>query len=219
MTFMKRTTFFFILILISCSSNKKFKLEMETVKNELEEMRIIDQYCANNGRPPDKFKNFPAEKWFAFRDSVFNKNQEKIEAYFNKYGYLGFDKVGEHTENTFWLLVQHSDKTVNFQKRVLEKLKIEVDKKNANPSNYALLYDRIKINTNERQLYATQVKYNKLGQATPKSLEDSINIDVRRKQYKLIPLKEYLNLLTKNHFEMNKDFFLKQGITEPNFYK
>lgn len=216
---MKCTTFLLILTIVSCSSNKKFKLEMETVKNELEEIRKLDQYCANNPRPPEKFKNYPEEKWFAFRDSVFKINQEKTEAYFNKYGYLGFDKVGEHTTNIFSLIVQHCDENVNFQKRVLEKLKIEVDKKNAAPSDYALLYDRIKINANEKQLYATQVKYNKLGQATPKSLEDSINIDARRKQYSLMPLKEYLNWLTKNHFEMNKDFFLKQGITEPNLYK
>lgn len=216
---MKCTTFFLILTIVSCSSNKKFKLEMETVKNELEEIRKLDQYCANNPRPPEKFKNYPEEKWFAFRDSVYVRNQEKIEKYLDKYGYLGIDKVGEHTSDIFWLIAQHSDKNVPFQKRVLENLKIEVDKKNAKPSNYAYLYDRVKLNSNEKQLYATQVKYNKIGQATPKSLEDSINIDARRKQYSLMPLKEYLNWLTKNHFEMNKDFFLKQGITEPNLYK
>lgn len=216
---MKCYMFFLILTLVSCSSNKTFEIEMETVKNELEEIRKIDQYCANNPRPPDNFKNYPEKKWFTFRDSVFKKNQEIVENYFDKYGYLGFDKIGEHSSDIFHLIVQHSDKNVEFQKRVLEKLKIEVGKKNANPANYAYLYDRVKLNCNEKQLYATQVEYNKFGQAIPKKLEDSVNIDARRKQYLLMPLKEYLNWLTKNHFEMNRDFFLKQGIIEPYLYK
>lgn len=216
---MKRLRLFFILVLVGCSSHKKDSTEMETVKNELEQIRIIDQYCANNGRPPDKFKDYPIEKWIDFKDSVFQNNQIKIEAYLDKYGYLGFNEIGEQSSDILWLVAQHSDKNINFQKRVLKELKIQVDKKNAKASNYAYLYDRVKINSNEMQYYATQVEYNKLGQAIPKKLMDSINIDVRRVQYSLKPLKEYLNLLTKNHFEMNKDFFLKQGITEPRLYK
>ncbi|MCV9930466.1 hypothetical protein OIU83_22590 [Flavobacterium sp. LS1R49] len=192
---------------------------MEIVKNELEKIRIIDQYCATNGRPPDKFKDYPIEKWNNFKDSVYQKNQQKIEAYLDKYGYLGFNEIGEHSSNILRLVAQHSDKNINFQKRILTELKVQVDKKNAKASNYAYLYDRVKINSNQMQYYATQVEYNKLGQAIPKKLEDSINIDARRIEYSLMPLKKYLNLLTKNHFEMNKDYFLKRGITEPKLYK
>lgn len=215
---MKNTDFFLMLLLVGCSSNKISNNEMQSVKNELEKIRAIDQYCANNGRPPDKFKDFPIQKWINFKDSVFKKNQQKIEKLLDKYGYLGFKEIGESSSDVIWLVSQHSDENVNFQKRVLKELKIQVDKKNAKPSNYAYLYDRIKINSNQKQYYATQVEYNELGQAIPKSLEDSANVDERRKQYSIMPLKEYLNWLTKNHFEMNKEYFLKRGITAPNLY-
>ena len=56
-------------------------------------------------------------------------------------------------------MVQHSDKDIDFQSRVLEKLKIEVDKKNADGSNYGLLTDRVNTNKREQQIRDTGEVY------------------------------------------------------------
>lgn len=99
-------------------------------------------------------------------------------------------------------------------------MKKEVDKNNAHKSNYAYLFDRIRVNKKQKQYFGTQCSYNKLGQATPKyRLEDSINVDERRKKYELEPLKKYLNERTKAHFEMNKTVLISQGIKEPQLYQ
>jgi len=116
-------------------------------------------------------------------------------------------------------MVQHCDSDPAFQIRVLEKLKIQVDNKNANPSNYGLLTDRVKINSGEKQIYGTQVRYNSLGQAYPKSLSDSLNVNKRRADVGLEPIEEYLNSMTQMHFEMNKENLKRKGITEPQLYR
>lgn len=41
--------------------------------------------------------------------------------------------------------------------------------------------------------------------AYPKSLEDSVNVNDRRKSIGLEPIEEYFNLMTEMHFEMNKE--------------
>ena len=56
------------------------------------------------------------------------------------------------------------------------------------------------------------------GQAYPKPLEDSLGVNERRKSIGLEPIEEYLNGMTEMHFEMNKEHYLKKGVTEPILY-
>jgi hypothetical protein len=156
-----------------------------------------------------------------FQDSVITDNKIKAEAMFNKYGFLGFDKVGKEGSTNFWLLVQHSDEYPAFQKAVLKAMDKEVKKKNANPNNYAYLYDRVKVNAGEKQLFGTQVTYETetTGRAIPQiGLADSANTDIIRKEYNLEPLKVYLNMMTTAHYEMNKEYYQKMGIAKPDLY-
>ena len=139
---------------------------------------------------------------------------------FKKNGFIGIDMAGDEGSMNFWLMVQHSDHNPDFQKEVLEKMKIEVDKGNADPSNYGLLVDRVKLNKGQAQVYGTQVRYNMhTGQAYPKKLADSITVNERRKSIGLEQIEIYLNEMSKMHFEMNKEGYIKIGITEPKLYK
>ena len=102
---------------------------------------------------------------------------------------------------------------------MLKALKKQVDLKNGSRSNYAMLEDRIAINTNKKQRFGSQVTYNEDGQAIPKNgLVDSINIEKLRSDYDLDSFKDYYNRMTTNHYNMNKEFFLKKGIKEPKLY-
>ncbi len=184
---------------------------------ELKEMAEIDQIAAFI--PQGKYKELTEQEWNSFKDSVYSSNQKRIKEIFDKYGFIGFDLAGKDGANNFWLIVQHSDHNPDFQKKVLDKMKIEVDKGNADPSNYGLLVDRVRINTGQKQIYGTQVTYNDSGQAYCKNLEDSLYVDIKRKSIGLEPLIDYLNAMTKMHFDINKQYFLNKGITEPNLYK
>lgn len=215
--------FFTLMIIFSCvSKNKISETEKENIKKELSEMVEIDQKYA--GIPFGKYKKEnDKESWESLlkaRDSVNQSQKNRIEELIKKHSFLGFDKVGKEGSHNFWLIVQHSDNFPDFQKNILKMMKKEVNKNNANKPNYAYLFDRIRKNNKQKQFFGTQLEYNKLGQASPKfGLEDSINVDERRKKYELEPLKVYLNRMTEAHYEMNKDFFKSQGIVEPQLYK
>ena len=164
-------------------------------------MTNIDQKAAYIKQ--GKYENFTQIEWLNFKDSVFSANKLEIEKYFDKYGFLGIKKFGKQTSYNFFLLTQHCD----------------IDKKNADSRNYAYLYDRVMKNTNRKLLFGTQVSYDSTGKAFPINLEDSINVDTRRIKYKLDSLKSYLNDMTFNHYNMNKQFYNLKGINEPNLYK
>ena len=81
-----------------------------------------------------------------------------------------------------------------FQKKVLKAMNKEVKKGNANPSDYAYLYDRVKVNAGEKQKFGTQLDFDKTGNPFPKiGLMDSANVDKLRKVYGLEPLQDYYN--------------------------
>ncbi|WP_350290662.1 DUF6624 domain-containing protein [uncultured Croceitalea sp.] len=209
-------------LLLGCQQVKKEKLEQKVVfnqdlANELNKMVKVDQIAAYI--PQGKYEQMTKEQWNAFKDSVFTTHQKRLEQLFDQYGFMGFDLVGEKGSQNFWLMVQHSDHNPDFQKEVLRKMKIAMDNKNAKPSNYGLLVDRVRINTGKKQVFGTQVTYNtEIGQAYPKELEDSINVNQRRKSIGLESIEEYLNNMTKMHFEMNKAYYEEKGITEPKLY-
>lgn len=223
---MKRLIFLFVagLILLNCrqtigqSKKEKKKIEFnQRLADELKAMAEIDQIAAYIRQ--GKYKDWTIERWNNFKDSVFTTNKKRLEEIFEKYGYPGYSLVGETGSQNFWLMVQHCDSDPAFQSRVLEKLKVEVDNKNADGSTYGLLTDRVKINNGEKQIYGTQVTYNSLGQAYPKSLVDSLNVNKRRGEVGLEPIEEYLNRMTQMHFEMNKEYLKGKGITKPTLYK
>ena len=172
----------------------------------------------------DLVKQYGNEKaWKIFeskRDSVGLDNQKRIKKLYSTYGYLGFKEVGKENSVKFWLPIQHADNDVEFQKKMLKELKKQIQTNNANKSDYALLEDRIAINTNQKQRFGSQVTYNVNGQAIPKNgLIDSLNIEKLRAEYDLPTFKDYYNNMTIMHFEMNKEVLKKQGITEPKLYK
>jgi hypothetical protein len=205
-------------LLISCAV--KFTADKQTlVKQQLKDMVVVDQIAANV--PKGVYKELSREQWEKFQDSVFASHKIRVEAMFDRYGFLGFDKVGKEGSQHFWILVQHCDKYPEFQKKVLSVMDKEVKRQNANSNNYAFLYDRVKVNAGEKQLFGTQVTYEveTTGRAIPKiGLIDSVNINKVRKEYDLGSLKDYLNMMTTMHYEMNKENYQNKGIKSPQLY-
>ncbi len=216
----------FGLLILGCkgeTSNEKIAIEKKVEFNqdladELKQMAEIDQIAAFI--PQGEYKKLTKEQWNAFKDSIFRTNQKRVKEIFDHHGFIGYDLAGKTGSDNFWLIVQHSDHDSEFQKKVLEQMLMEVENNNANPKNYALLTDRVKLNSGLSQVYGTQVDYNwTVCQAFPKNLADSTNVNQRRKKIGLEPLEEYLNEMSKLHFEINKDVFLKMGIREPKLYE
>ena len=210
--------FFIVLLAIACKNEiSKPRVFQPELAKQLQAMAELDQVAAYI--PQGNYKEWTKEKWNRFKDSIFTTHERMVKNMFTTYGYLGFDLVGEEGESNFWVMVQHCDHDPVFQKNVLEALAKEVQKKNAKPSHLALLTDRVNINTGKNQIYGTQMNYRENGQAYAFNLQDSLTVDQRRAALNMEPLKEYLNRMTLGHFEMNKQYFVSQGITKPNLYQ
>jgi hypothetical protein len=129
------------------------------------------------------------QKRWAEADSI---NELKAKAIIKKYGFPGYNLVGE-TSNKFWAIVQHCDDDIPFQEHVLILLKKEVDKNNASKANYALLTDRVLANKHQPQIYGTQVNVDpKTHKAAPLPLKHPKEVNKLRKQMGMEPLEKYL---------------------------
>lgn len=221
---MKYLTILLSVLLIHCNSNHKISNNTrEKIISELHYIEKIDQKYS--GIPSDdlikKYGNQKAwEMHIQKQDSVGIDNQKRIKKIYSKYGYLGFKEVGTENSYKFWLPIQHADNDIEFQKLMLKELKKQIEKNNAPKDNYAMLEDRIAINTNQKQRFGSQVTYNEFGQAIPKNgLIDSLNVEKLRTEFDLESFKDYYNKMTKQHFEMNKRFLQEKGIMKPKLYE
>jgi len=189
------------------------------LKAELQEMAKMDQIAAYI--PQGVYKDLSKDQWDSFKDSVFTSHTQRLQQLFKQHGFLGYKEVGTDGSNLFWLMVQHADRYPDFQIKILRAMKRQVKKKNANPSNYAYLLDRVNVNAGKKQVFGTQLTYETetTGRAKPKiGLVNPDQVNRLRKEYGLKPLKDYLNEMTLMHFEMNKKHYSDLGLTQPSLY-
>jgi uncharacterized protein len=121
------------------------------------------------------------------------QNTEWLEKMVDTYGWPGRALVGAEAAGAAWLLVQHADANVAFQKRCL-KLMNEAPEGDVRPQYIAYLTDRILVHEGKAQVYGTQAG----GQGSALKLSpiaDQANVDKRRAQVGLPPLDEYVKTM------------------------
>ena len=120
------------------------------------------------------------------------KNLIEAKEIVKKYGWPKISEIGKDGQNNFWLLVQHADHDIRFQKMALSKMQKWLGTKEIDLENYVFLYDRVQCNLNYKQTYGTQVNWTTNGKASsfrPIIKEDSV--DKRRADFGLLPLHIY----------------------------
>ncbi|SDF49473.1 hypothetical protein SAMN05216464_1192 [Mucilaginibacter pineti] len=138
-----------------------------------------------------------------YNEATINKNTGRVDSLnmieakkiISKHGFPGYDLVGEDGSKGFWAIIQHCDEDLAFQQRALVLMSKQVKRHNASGENYAFLQDRVLIGQGHKQLYGTQVSIDlKTHYAKPLPIQDSLNVDLRRKTVGLSPLNDYLKL-------------------------
>ncbi len=125
------------------------------------------------------------------------RNTLKIKEIIKKYGWPTINLVGKKASKNTWLLVQHADHDVKFQKKCLGLMEniCKINPNLINKANIAYLKDRILVNEGKPQLFGTQFFTNKKGIFGPRPIKDIKNFNKRRKEYNLPPLSEYKKLM------------------------
>ena len=136
----------FFNLFLSCKTDLITESEKKEIIAELDAIKTIDQKYA--GIPPKELtEKYGGEKaWEIFenkRDSIGVINQKKIKKLYNKYGYLGYNKLGEKASQDFWITIQHADNDIEFQQQMLKELKKEISNNNASRVEYAMLETQI----------------------------------------------------------------------------
>ncbi|HPJ80393.1 MAG TPA: hypothetical protein PLF70_01670 [Candidatus Portnoybacteria bacterium] len=109
-----------------------------------------------------------------------------------QYNWPTFNLIGKRASRAFWLIIQHADLDIQFQKLCLKLLKNAVNNKQAFPQNEAYLADRVLINSGKKQIYGTQFYRNTKNKLVPRPIKNVKNIEKLRKSVRLESFTNYL---------------------------
>src|SRR5687767_10864112 len=88
--------------------------------------------------------------------SVDARNTQRLREIVAEIGWPTRSKVGERAEHLAWLLVQHADRGVAFQRECLALMEAE-SAEEVCPKHRAYLIDRIRLAEGRQQSYGTQL--------------------------------------------------------------
>ncbi|MFH2001574.1 MAG: DUF6624 domain-containing protein [Planctomycetota bacterium] len=118
-------------------------------------------------------------------------NIKRLEAIIAEHGWPGRTQFGENAAMAAFLVLQHAD--YKYQKKYLPMVRKAVKEKECDPSNLALLEDRVLMREGKPQIYGSQVVQDaETGGFKVYQIKDEANVDERRAAVGLPPLKEYL---------------------------
>lgn len=114
-----------------------------------------------------------------------------VEAIIEKYGWLGYNTIGSQANTTLFMVIQHSN--FKTQEKYLPIVREAVTNGQAKAHSLALLEDRVALLQGKKQIYGSQVSWNmKTNESFVAPLYDPDNVDKRRAEVGLPPLKDYL---------------------------
>lgn len=128
-------------------------------------------------------------------DTLDKRNTERIKQIVDQVGWLTIPRFGQEVSNDAWLLVQHADHDVEFQKKCLKLMKAQPEGA-VSKRNIAYLEDRTRVNEGRLQLYGTQ--FHGEGESYgPRPIEDPEKVNERRAAIGMESLEEYRQQLLK----------------------
>ena len=122
------------------------------------------------------------------------RNTERMKQNVLEYGWPVARMVGADGARAAWLLVQHADHDVTFQRKCLDLMLALKKEDQASPVDVAYLTDRVLVNERKEQIYGTQFHVVE-GERQPRPIRDPEKVDERRASVGLSTLKEYAEFM------------------------
>jgi hypothetical protein len=127
------------------------------------------------------------DKYDATMDALDLRTAARLKLIVQQFGWPTHDMVGPAAAEAAWLIAQHADHDLTFQKECLTMLELAVQQGQAAPRNYAYLLDRIAVASGAEQVYGTQFD----DDLVPAPIFDESHVDERRESVGLGSLAEY----------------------------
>jgi hypothetical protein len=161
---------------ITAPEMTKDNLDLTGIKSELKIIYERDQ------------KTRKSSDSVTFIDYIDSCNQVKIKAMIAKYGWMGKSLIGNYNTALF-IVIQHADSAT--QEIYFPLLKQSVEEGESDPAHMALMQDRILMRRGKKQMYGSQIVFDKQGNQVFYSIEDEKNVNARRAKVGLDPIEEY----------------------------
>lgn len=117
------------------------------------------------------------------------ENREELRAIIKRFGWPGRSLVGEPAAHAAWLIAQHADEDLPFQKDCLKLMESAPDGE-VSRHDLAFLTDRVLLASGKKQLYGTQ--FAQVGRGfLPQPMDDAKKVEARRRKIGLPPLAQY----------------------------
>jgi len=131
---------------------------------------------------------------------VDERNRTRLKEVFDEFGFPTRKMVGKDAMYGIFLMLQHSDGDKEWQKLQLPHIERAVKNGDLQGQSYAYLYDRIKINGGEKQLYGSQFSNVDPVAKTVElaDTEDLDNLNLRRREMGMMPIEMYKRFMLKN---------------------
>lgn len=135
-------------------------------------------------------------------EEVDKENIKKLQGIINQIGWPTISKVGKGASNAAWLVVQHADKNLEFQKKCLQLLKKNVN--DVDRGDIAYLTDRILVHEGKSQVYGTQFYQSGIDKKLePRPIKSMDNLNALRKEMGMEPFEE--SIMYQKMIEHNKN--------------
>lgn len=150
------------------TQNKKDIHSKDWVKKKLDHMFMIDQEMRQNSVDVSNDSSYLEQEQSYISQIFYEKywskvdyeNTEDLKEILAVYGWITISQFGEGADGCAFIIVQHADHDVTFQKAILQKLEKLYPKNETSPKNYAYLYDRVTaIAEKQPQRYGTQGRF------------------------------------------------------------
>jgi len=186
-----------------CKEYSIEKVDNKELQIELIKMYINDQYVRSNLMTDllSKYNLLKSEVIIdSFGVNTDERNRERLKEIIKENGFPTNELVGKDAMKGIFLMIQHSDGDKEWQKSQLPNIEKAVKNGDMDGQSYAYLYDRIQINSGEKQLYGTQfAKVDSINKVVELAeTEDLENLDRRRMEVGMMPIEMYKEFMLKN---------------------
>ncbi|MFB9865315.1 DUF6624 domain-containing protein [Rufibacter immobilis] len=172
---------------VEANYDKPLKAQLEKIYVTDQQYRgMIDSVQKKFGMQSEQMKDL----WTKI-NAQDEENKKQVVAILEKRGWPGKSLVGQQASQAVFLVIQHADKAT--MEKYLPLLREAAAKGEASKSSLALMEDRVRMNQGLPQLYGSQLRMNPQTQKPELyQVEDEANLDKRRAEMGLEPIKEYL---------------------------
>ncbi len=135
--------------------------------------------------------------------NIDKNNTKELKKIVKKYGWPDIPMVGKKGSVAAWILAQHADHDLNWQKKCLKLIQKSHLNDGIESKYLALMTDRVLTGSGKWQLYGTQFHVRK-GKLSEKPIKDRKNLSKRLKELGMEPFPIYKKKLINNYKKYSK---------------